>query len=161
RISARGLAQFVQARVDRWAQLTRGKTRQTPLIVHADAWKDFELSAFRPGEIPEPAESTPPGEPPAMLAGGWSLRQKYLQTDSYRNAPWALRRLEGLLLWGEQHWYGDPTGSLGENLRALPSLLRRIEDQINATDTGRFPRPPALTDSDSKRLDPALAARIE
>src|SRR5262249_41660173 len=96
RVSVMELAEFVTARVDRWAR--DRNARQTPVLLGKG--KDFELTRY------DTLPAAPAVEPLAYpFADAWAIRDQWLAND-YRFLPWQFRQLQAHLLRAEQRWAG-------------------------------------------------------
>ncbi|MBV9124389.1 MAG: hypothetical protein JO112_13600, partial [Planctomycetes bacterium] len=117
KVSVRELAEFVAARVDRWAMHNRN-VHQTPFLLGPDG--DFDLVVLPKGQALKP-ETLPdsPGPYPDWLRAGWDLRDQWLADQTSVFAPRLFHRLEAVLFRAEQRWRGgiDP---------------KRIQDDLNA-----------------------------
>jgi hypothetical protein len=100
RVSARELAAFVSARVDRWVEQNRA-ARQTPVLLGSAP--DFPLVGVAQPED----EELPPAEPtPDWLRAGWALLDEWRAAPGLRADAAAYRELETTLLRAERHWRG-------------------------------------------------------
>ena len=101
-ITVQELAAFVRARVDRWAQRTRG-ARQVPVLHGQGA--DFALAATHG----EPRARPTPGPDlayPEYLKDAWTQRDTWWREGSYRFAPRAFQQAQAILLEMENDWRG-------------------------------------------------------
>jgi len=136
-VTARELAEFVAARVDRWALRNRG-FRQTPRLLGSAS--DFPLVALAYGR---PWPHLPVPEPrayPAWLRDGWAQRDRWRRDGTYREAPRAFRRWEVALAAADRDWRegADPD-------RVRQELLPRLDDLKPRLATSRpRPRPRSL-----------------
>jgi hypothetical protein len=134
RVTARGLAAFVAARVSRWAAKARG-ARQTP-VLYGDA-PDFVLT-FQPHEAPAVAPAPRP-HPDALLAG-WTRRDERRSDGMQQRAPADFAALEANLLRAERAWAAgltpkpDAIPSAGAGLADWPPLRSLV-----AATAGRTP----------------------
>jgi hypothetical protein len=124
-ISARELATFVRARVDRWAVRNR-ETRQTPVLFGSAP--DFLLCSLekaRPeGHVAEPDL---PKYPKSLLIA-WKKHDQLWQDGAYRLAPHQFRQAQALLLRAESAWRGgEALGTVeSEQLAAFETVLGEI-----------------------------------
>jgi hypothetical protein len=123
RVTVRELADFVKARVGRWALRNRG-VRQTPVLLGEG--RDFALVVK---EESDKLEEQPPLADlnySAFLDKGWKVRDRWLA--SYPVAPQQVHQLETLLLRLEKRWRSrTPENRLQEQLR---DEMRKFEDQV-------------------------------
>ncbi len=169
RITAQELADFVRARVDRWARQNRDR-RQTPILIGTA--KDFPLRDAHGG--------SPTTEPPAAhgypdwLLAGWKTRDDWLKDESYRLAPGAFRQSEDALLRAESRWRGgfdearvhadlsDALKDSAERLAKARAIVvpasRPKPRSLAAAHDPKFQAPPELLDGFRKLVadDPAL-----
>ncbi len=103
RVSAKELAVFVTARVDRWSRQNRS-TRQTPQLLGDGA--DFDLRAFeKPKEPPEEAPKvSEESKYPKWLEDRWKTVAKLYESGTYRRAPYTFRYLRAMILRAERLW---------------------------------------------------------
>jgi hypothetical protein len=123
-VTARNLAHFVQARVDRWALANR-QTRQTPILVGDGP--DFPLVALAKGQ---PLEHRAPAAAmayPGWLLSGWKVREQWQREDRPRNAAWLARQLDTVLLQAERDWAG------GGDPKKIDAVLRMEIDRLEKT----------------------------
>ena len=124
-VTARELAAYVRARVERWTSRTR-PDRQTPELYGPAG--DFALVAAGPDAAP-PAAPAPPTAYPDWLRDGWKVRQSLWDSGEYRAAPASFHLTEKLLLDAERDWFDGADGGAGaENVkRELARLeMRRV-----------------------------------
>src|SRR5262245_54249939 len=136
RVTARGLAAFVAARVNRWATKARG-ARQTPTL-YGDA-PDFALT-FEPHEAP--AAAAPARPYPDVLLAGWTRRDERRAAGMQQWAPADFAALEAALLRAERAW----AAGLTSKLDALPPTGGWSDDKpplrsLVAATAGRTPPP--------------------
>lgn len=123
-VTARRLAQFVQARVDRWARLNRD-TRQTPLLIGDAA--DFPLVAYAKGQPQDHREIAAASTYPAWLSAGWKTREQWRRDDRLRVAAWLCRQLDTVLLQAERDW------AIGVDEKKTQDILRMEIDRLEKT----------------------------
>jgi hypothetical protein len=104
RVTVQELADFVTARVDRWAIFNRG-LRQTPLLLRKGEGNDFALVSLEQSE-PRGLDAPPPRPYPAELSNGWKMRDQWIAQGVDQFAPRLVRDLEAFLLRQEQQWRG-------------------------------------------------------
>jgi len=134
RVTARGLAAFVAARVTRWAAKARG-ARQVPTL-YGDA-PDFALT-FEPHE--GPAAAAPARSYPDVLVTGWTRRDERRAAGTHQWAPADFAALEAGLLRAERAW----AAGLTPKPDAIPPLGAWPDDRpplrsLVAASTGRTP----------------------
>ncbi|HYT93675.1 MAG TPA: hypothetical protein VEL76_33460, partial [Gemmataceae bacterium] len=127
-ISARELAAFVRARVDRWAVSNR-ETRQTPLLLGTAP--DFLLRAYDENKSPGHVEEVAVEKYPKSLLTAWQKRDQMDRDGTYRLAPHLARRAEGLLLRAEEAWRGG-LGMATIEAEYLPAFERVLGDIAKA-----------------------------
>ncbi len=154
RVRVEELAQFLRARVDRWAQRNRA-TRQTPMLLgSAD---DFPLAVVPGGEPAAHVEPPAAAPYPDWLRDAWKERDEWRQGSAYREAPAEFRRLEEVLLAAEADWRG---GLDADHIRRdRLSEVERLQDRLRQVREVARPEPQslALAASLGARPDPALA----
>jgi hypothetical protein len=137
-VTVKELAEFVTARVDRWAWQNRG-VRQTPALHGAGA--DFVLvrgeGSAGQGSAEPPADTAPAGYP-AWLRGHWAQRDKW-QPALRRLGPGLLRYLEAELLRAEARWRG------GDEERAKKQLDRTLAEVAPDVQRVLDHRPPPVS----------------
>lgn len=160
RVTVEDMANFVRARVDRWAVRNRG-TRQTP-ILHGEG-PDFALTALEHGQPLEHLSAPEPREYPPWLRDGWKLRDLWAGEWAHRIDPRLITQLEATLLRAEQEWRGgvDPERTRAD-LKARLDVLKARDERIRLL----IPRPPPRSlalavDSGSNKPDPALLAECK
>lgn len=138
-ITAKELAEFVKARVDRWAWRNR-QTRQTPMLVGtAD---DFELIALEHADPQEHLAIPEAQVYPAWLRAGWQVRDQWWGERHYRLAPRLFYQLEANLLLAEHNWRAglDPTWIQDD----LKDRLDRLQQQLARAKAFAQPEPRSL-----------------
>jgi hypothetical protein len=148
RVSAKELAAFVQARVDRWALQNRDM-RQTPLLLGKGA--DFQLHAFGKGEHQPAPELPAQAKYPKWLESGWKTLQATHDSGAYRLTPALFRHQTALLLRAEQVW----RGGMDVNTIQANELTRFNQIQRSLTQLGAFPRPQPQSLALTRTLGPA------
>ncbi|MCI0457971.1 MAG: caspase family protein [Gemmataceae bacterium] len=126
RISVRELAAFVTARVDRWAQQTRG-TRQTPQL--AGSVEDFDLIAIATTTPGGPAELATPAYSKDLLAR-WQKRDQLRQGPGPGAAPNLLGWVESVLLEAERRLDDGAEAAVIE--RRVKEVLAPLEKRYQA-----------------------------
>jgi hypothetical protein len=155
RVTARELANFVQARVDRWALRNRN-TRQTPILLGvAD---DFALVALDHG-APLPHLETPEMQAyPKWLREGWVLRDQWKTRLDVHADPRLLQELEGTLLRAEQEWRaGISAGRISNDLKIRSEELKARLEKVRTVIPLPEPRSIALAVTLGAKTDPAVA----
>src|SRR5262249_13058894 len=123
RVTVRELADFVKARVGRWALRNRG-VRQTPVLLGERG--DFALVVK---EESDKLEENPPLADlkyPAFLDKAWQVRDEWLA--SYPVAPEQVHQLETSLLRLEKSWRSRM--AQGDLQKQLQDDMRKFEDQV-------------------------------
>jgi hypothetical protein len=138
-ISARELAAFVRARVDRWAVRNRA-TRQTPVLFGSAP--DFLLHSLEDAKPSgHVAERDLPRYPKALQTA-WKKHDQLWQEGAYRLAPHQFRQAQALLLRAEQAWRG------GAGLAAVESdqlaAFAALQAEIARARTVPHPEPQSL-----------------
>jgi hypothetical protein len=169
RVTARGLAAFVAARVTRWATKARG-ARQIP-ILYGDA-ADFALT-FEPHEAPAVA-ATARSYPDVLLAG-WTRRDERRAAGMHLWAPADFAALEMTLLRSERAWAAGltpkpdaipPAGAWPDDRPPLRSLVAATAGKtppaelVKALDAyvgHKFAVPPSKPEDVQKAQDEFLA----
>ena len=138
-VSAKELAEFVRARVERWAWRNR-HTHQTPLLIGDGG--DFPLLALERRQA-KPPLPIPDWEPyPEWLREAWKVRQRWWTDESYRLAPQLFRQLETTLLEAERDWrQGVEAERVQETLK---SRLVRLEQKLKKASVPSLTKPPSL-----------------
>lgn len=116
-VTVSGLAQFVAARVERFARQVHDRPQHPQLFTPADPKWDFVLTTRVTPTPPEvPQEPLKPEEfaYAAPLRSAWQRWDGLLKADADRVDPEAFARLTGYLLWAERLWLGtDDAGYAG------------------------------------------------
>ncbi len=97
------LADYLAVQVDDWARRNRN-SRQRPFVSGSIRTLDFPLVALPSGRRRQHLAISEDRDYPAWLLGGWRLRDQWLADGSSSVAPWALRRMEALLVRAEEAW---------------------------------------------------------
>jgi hypothetical protein len=132
RVSARELAEYVTAHVDRWARTNRG-TRQTPVLYgKAD---DFPLVGYDAEKLPSPAEVPASGSLPEWLMQLWKKRDDWVSQGLHRRVPGVFQQLETLLLRAETRWRsGMEENRVKQDVdERLPLITRLVDDDARKT----------------------------
>jgi hypothetical protein len=135
RVTVTELAEFVKARVGRWAQQNR-QTQQTPVLYgSAD---DFSLHA--PDVSQPPGHVAMPAAPayPAWLKDGWKKRDEALADGSWRLTPRLFRQEEAWLVKAESEWRG------GGDVTYIQGILQQLKDQAAAKRIMPAPQPQSI-----------------
>jgi hypothetical protein len=159
RITLSELADFVGARVDRWAVLTHGR-RQTPVLLGGDKGKDFALAALGP-DAAAPKPGPQDEKYPDWLLSAWKERDKLWAEGRYRADAAAFRALEAELLRAEARWRaGAPPDRVREDLqRRTEQLTPRLKGDGDgqpaepgslAAAVARLPKPLPPVDTDTR-----------
>jgi hypothetical protein len=130
RVSARELAAFVTAHVDRWASRNRG-LRQTPLLLGAQD-TDFSLVVCERERRVEPAPLN--RAYPEGLRKEWDRRDQWLADARVRTPPALVRDLEAAVLRAEERWRG------GADLEK--AVLPDLQTTVREIDSRRKAPPP-------------------
>jgi hypothetical protein len=135
-VSVHELAEFVRARVDRWAVQNR-QTRQTPVLYGSG--HNFRLVAMDHGLPQEPLGTAAEAKYPAWLLEAWKKYDQGVKDRSYRLTPRLARQQQALLLQAERDWrYGRPAPLLQTRRRAE---LDRVQGEL--VKWQQLTRPPA------------------
>jgi serine/threonine protein kinase len=137
RVTVKELADYVTAKVDRWAVHNRS-TRQSPLLLGSG--ENFELSVAEK-DLDLPLDD-PPDSYPTLLHEGWKLRDDWLKNGGLHQGPHVISALEGMLLWSEHRWRGG--FNFDRVLENPITDLRRYQDQMAQTRPGETPRSRSL-----------------
>ncbi|HEY1379668.1 MAG TPA: hypothetical protein VGF55_22890, partial [Gemmataceae bacterium] len=126
RVRVHELADFVAARVARWARECRG-LRQTPRL-YGDR-SDFDLTARRQPAPEPPAERAYPD----WLLAGWKERDDWLAKAAYRPAPAAFNTLAAALPRAEWDWQaGGRPERVEANLKEARAAAQSARDRAKA-----------------------------
>jgi hypothetical protein len=117
-ITVTELAEFVKARVDRWAQMN-AQVRQTPVLLGKGV--DFTVVQFS-GNGLEAFEKPKLPAYPDVLQKSWEKRDELRGGGATHLAPRLLTRLEARLLRRENRWQGGAA--------VVPSLTKECDDLI-------------------------------
>jgi hypothetical protein len=152
------LAEFVRARVDRWAWRNR-HARQTPILLGSG--DDFPLIALEHGQ-PRPHLPIPdPAAYPAVLADAWKLRDRWWAEESYRVAPRMFGQLEATLLAAEWDWRGglDPARAFANR----SYQLERCQERLSRARSLPRPEPRSLglARAQGRQPNPAVAEALK
>ncbi len=138
RVSARELAEFTKARVDRWASRMHD-TSQTPVLLGSA--KDFELIALKDKKSVPSAPSLASAEYPPALAEAWKTRDQWRNGDGFRTAPRQFRQLEAAILRADQEWRGGMWNARQDGFKKDLADLNLELDQARAM---THPKPRSL-----------------
>ncbi len=129
---AKGLARYLQTRVDRWAQLNRGQ-RQTPMLL-GDA-EDFALRSLNRGRpLPHRELAATPPYPQIGLKLAWETRDRWQADRAHSITPWLHRMLETVALETERAWInGGDEAALTERLHQDLNRLEKLRTQLQPT----------------------------
>ncbi len=100
-VTVRELAQFVRARVHRWALHNRAQA-QTP-VLYGSA-EDFSLVALEHGKPRTHVALAGKRDYPVELSAAWQLRDSWWADATYRLAPRAFQAVQAALLEAEREW---------------------------------------------------------
>lgn len=157
RVTVEDLANFVRARVDRWAVQNRA-TRQTPVLLGEGP--DFALTALEHGQPLPHLEAPETPAYPKWLREGWQLRDSWVGDWQHRIDQRLITQVEATLLRAEQEWRGGvDQDRVRTDLKARLDVLRNRDERIRgliprpaprslafAVDMGAKPNPAVLTD---------------
>jgi hypothetical protein len=153
-VTARSLAHFVQARVDRWTMANR-RTRQTPLLVGDSP--DFPLVALSKGKPQEHRPLAAATAYPNWLLAGWKVRDQWQREERPRVAAWLARQLDTVLLQAERDW---ASGSDAAKVQGVLQMeLDRLEKTYAPLATASAPEPQTLAQIPTT-ADPALVKSL-
>ncbi len=138
-VSARELAEFVRARVERWSWQNR-RVHQTPLLFGEGG--DFPLVTLDHRQAKPPLPVPAAEKYPDFLREGWKVRQRWWTDESYRAAPQLFRALETALLEAERDWQaGTDAARVQETLK---TRLIRLEQKLKSAAIPKLAKPPSL-----------------
>ncbi len=126
RVTVAELFAYVRPRVERWAQLNRGRRQRPRLLGAADDFVLVGLSKNRPAPWERPAL---PAYPQA-LHDGWSKRDQWRDQGAVHRSPRPLMRLEANLLRYEALWRGGAIAP--DDWDAFGREVARLEHDIAA-----------------------------
>jgi len=157
RVSVHELAEFVTARVDRWAWQNR-QVRQTPTLYGSKA--DFDLIVVPQGTPQPHLGAVAAAEYPVWLTEGWKTRDQWWAEETYRTVPHLARELDVTLLATEQEWVQNVELTSGRDNRPL-----QIKGVSARKELFRFPAPPAayslaLVEAQGRKPDAEVLAQL-
>jgi hypothetical protein len=125
RVAVRELADFVAARVDRWAWRNR-EARQTPVLYGSG---DFYLRTLPHGKPEAHLTAAEEVAYPTWLSEGWKMHDAWQADEVYRTMPHLYRELEMVLLAAELEWQSgiDPTKARDNRAQQIKGLRARKE----------------------------------
>ncbi|GEM_PF-3255190 len=158
-VSVRELAEFLAARVDRWAYQNLG-TRQTPLLLGTG--EDFALTAVPVQRAGPEVLKAPFVEYPQWLSTAWEWRDELAAHHGWRDMPHLMVQLEAALLRAEQYWsLGGNARNLEQQVRNQLQLLLQQQAAINNAIPMTAPRSLALARVLGSPVNPALQQPVE
>lgn len=159
RVTVEDLANFVRARVDRWAVQNRN-TRQTPILLGEGP--DFALTALEHGQPLPHLEAPELGEYPKWLHDGWKLRDAWSGEWQHRIDPRMISQVEATLLRAEQEWRGGVDADRARaDLKARLDVLRARDERIRSNIPRPSPRSLALAVVAGAKPDATLVADLK
>lgn len=138
-VTARRLARYVEARVDRWAPQNR-QARQTPQLIGSSG--DFPLVALPKGRPQDRRELTAAVPYPTWLTAGFAMRDQWHGQNRVRPAAWLVRQLDTVLLEAERDWAGGADAA--KTSARLKLDLDRIEKTWTPFAAAPAPEPTSL-----------------
>ncbi len=138
-VSVKELAEFVRARVERWAWRNQ-HVHQTPLLVGEAG--DYPLLALDHRKVKPPLPIPDEEKYPEWLREAWKVRQRWKNDDSDRLSPQLFRQLETTLLEAERDWrQGVDAETVQETLKVR---LVRLEQKLKKASVPALAKPPSL-----------------